>query len=194
MLPPPAVMFIVLLMFELVMFIVLLMLPPPAVMFIVFVIQKAVYCMRNSFDVNTNSKEVISPSAISKLTFPFHLKGHQLEAVDAWISSGLRGSIIYSSGTGKTEIAFECTRRAADISSTYSSMKILLLVPRIVLIAQYLKRLLNYVIPRGNACLYRTQSFLDSEIFSFAGSVFLVSTVCQDRGCNNKRAVITKIM
>ena len=63
--------------------------------------------MRNSFDVNTNLKEVISSSAISKLTFPFHLKGHQLEAVDAWISSGLRGSIIYSSGTGKTEIAFE---------------------------------------------------------------------------------------
>jgi len=33
--------------------------------------------LRNSFDVNTNSKEVISPSAISKLTFPFHLKGHR---------------------------------------------------------------------------------------------------------------------
>jgi superfamily II DNA or RNA helicase len=97
--------------------------------------------MRNSFDVNTNSKEVISPSAISKLTFPFHLKGHQLEAADAWISSGFRGSIIYSSGTGKTEIAFECARRAADIIPSGSSMNILLLVPRIVLIAQYLKRL-----------------------------------------------------
>src|SRR5579863_6238612 len=93
------------------------------------------------------------PSAISKLKFPFRLKGHQLEAVDAWISSGLRGSIIYSSGTGKTEIAFECARRAADIISASSSsplpstdppMAILLLVPRIVLIAQYLKRLSNY--------------------------------------------------
>ena len=63
--------------------------------------------MRNSFDVNTNLKKIISSSAISKLTFPFLLKGHQLEAVDAWISSGLRGSIIYSSGTDKTEIAFE---------------------------------------------------------------------------------------
>ena len=36
--------------------------------------------MQSSSDVNPNSKEVISPSAISKLTFPFHLKGHQLEA------------------------------------------------------------------------------------------------------------------
>jgi len=38
--------------------------------------------------------------------------------VDAWISSGLGGSIIYSSGTGKTEIAFECARRAANIISS----------------------------------------------------------------------------
>ena len=71
--------------------------------------------MQNSFDVNPHSKEVVfvSSSAISKLKFPFHLKGHQLEAVDAWILSGLRGSIIYSSGTGKTEIAFECARRGS---------------------------------------------------------------------------------
>jgi hypothetical protein len=47
--------------------------------------------MQRSLDVNPNSKEVTSP-AISKLKFPFHLKGHQLEAVDAWVSSGLRGS------------------------------------------------------------------------------------------------------
>jgi hypothetical protein len=80
--------------------------------------------MQSSFDVNPNSKEVIS-HAISELMFPFHLKGHQLEAVDAWISSGLRGSIIYSSGTGKTEIAFECARRAANIISSSSSMNIL---------------------------------------------------------------------
>ena len=68
--------------------------------------------------------------------------------MDAWISSGLGGSIIYSSGTGKTEIAFECARRAANIISSGCSMNILLLVPRIVLIAQYLKRLLNYAIPK----------------------------------------------
>ena len=76
--------------------------------------------------------------------------------MDAWISSGLRGSIIYSSGTGKTEIAFECARRAADIISVSSgsSMNILLLVPRIVLIAQYLKRLLNYAIPKENIGVY----------------------------------------
>jgi superfamily II DNA or RNA helicase len=103
--------------------------------------------MQSSFDVNLNSIEVIS-HAISKLKFPFHLKRHQLEAVDAWISNGLRGSIIYSSGTGKTEIAFECARRAADIISSGSSMNILLLVPRFVLIVQYLKRLVNYAIPK----------------------------------------------
>ena len=114
--------------------------------------------MQNSFDVDPHSKEVvsISSSAISKLKFPFHLKGHQLKQWDAWISSGLRGSIIYSSGTGKTEIAFECARRAADIISVSSgfSMNILLLVPRIVLIAQYLKRLLNYAIPKENIGVY----------------------------------------
>jgi superfamily II DNA or RNA helicase len=109
--------------------------------------------MQSSFDVNPNSKEVISP-AISKLTFTFHLKGHQLEAVDAWILSGLQGSIIYSSGTGKTEIAFECARRAANIISSSSTMNILLLVPRIVLIAQYLKRLLNYAIPKEKIGVY----------------------------------------
>jgi len=81
-------------------------------------------------------------------------------AVDAWISNGLRGSIIYSSGTGKTEIAFECARRAADIISVPSSppsdypMAILILVPRIVLIAQYLKRLLNYGIPDDKIGVY----------------------------------------
>jgi superfamily II DNA or RNA helicase len=97
-------------------------------------------------------------AAISYLKFPFHLKGHQLEAVDAWISAGMRGSIIYSSGTGKTEIAFERARRAADITlynaehpisfSHDSSLDILLLVPRIVLITQNLKRLLRYGIPQ----------------------------------------------
>jgi superfamily II DNA or RNA helicase len=106
----------------------------------------------------------MASSAISRLKFPFHLKGHQLEAVDAWISSGLRGSIIYSSGTGKTEIAFECARRAADIISINtehsvslspsSSLDILLLVPRIVLITQNLKRLLNYHIPQEKIGVY----------------------------------------
>jgi superfamily II DNA or RNA helicase len=112
--------------------------------------------MQNPFDVNAHAKEVVFPStsAISQLKFPFHLKGHQLQAVDAWILSGFRGSIIYSSGTGKTEIAFECARRVADIISSGSSMNVLLLVPRIVLIAQYFKRLLNYAIPKGNIGVY----------------------------------------
>lgn len=103
-------------------------------------------------------------AAISYLKFPFHLKGHQLEAVDAWISAGMRGSIIYSSGTGKTEIAFECARRAADFTpnnaehtvslSHDSYLDILLLVPRIVLITQNLKRLLRYGIPQEKIGAY----------------------------------------
>ncbi len=106
----------------------------------------------------------MSFAAISYLKFPFHLKGHQLEAVDAWISSGMRGSIIYSSGTGKTEIAFECARRAADITpnnaehpvslSHDSPLDILLLVPRIILITQNLKRLLRYGIPQEKIGVY----------------------------------------
>ena len=107
---------------------------------------------------------LIMSAAISYLKFPFHLKGHQLEAVDAWISAGMRGSIIYSSGTGKTEIAFECARRAADITrnnaehpvslSHDSPLDILLLVPRIILITQNFKRLLRYGIPQEKIGVY----------------------------------------
>lgn len=82
-------------------------------------------------------------SAISTLKFPFVLKKDQLEAIDAWLKNGLRGSIIYSTGTGKTEIAFECARRAANMLSS-DRFKVLFLVPRIVLIEQNVKRLLNY--------------------------------------------------
>ncbi len=43
-----------------------------------------------------------SSSAISSLKFPFDLTKDQLEAVDAWVSNGYKGSIIYSTGTGKS--------------------------------------------------------------------------------------------
>lgn len=121
-------------------------------------------------------------AAISNLKFPFHLKGHQLQAVDSWISSGMRGSIIYSSGTGKTEIAFECARRAAAVlipnnlemvgdgidSSSLCYCKtfdILFLVPRIVLINQNLKRLIDYRISREKIGLYfGEKKEIDKEI------------------------------
>ena len=98
-------------------------------------------------------------AAIYYLRFPFFLKPDQMEAVEEWISNDLRGSIIYSSGTGKTEIAFECARRAVDItkkeySSMCSSFNILYLVPRIVLIDQNLKRLLDYGIPKNRIGIY----------------------------------------
>jgi len=72
-------------------------------------------------------------SAISSLKFPFELTKDQIEAVDAWTLNGYRGSIIYSTGTGKTEIAFECAKK--------------FLVPRIVLVQQNINRLMKYRIP-----------------------------------------------
>ena len=60
------------------------------------------------------STSIVSSSAISSLKFPFKLTKDQLEAVNAWVSNGYKGSIIYSTGTGKTEIAFECAKRASE--------------------------------------------------------------------------------
>ncbi|MGN6614963.1 MAG: DEAD/DEAH box helicase, partial [Candidatus Nitrosocosmicus sp.] len=81
----------------------------------------------------------------------------QEEAVQAWIKNKYKGSIIYSTGTGKTEIAFECAKRAAIANSIVSKnknptdsqiFKILFLVPRIILIEQNIQRLLRYNINR----------------------------------------------
>ena len=79
--------------------------------------------------------------------FPFELTKDQVEAVDAWATNGYRGSIIYSTGTGKTEIAFECAKRAAEARDHNSSFNILFLVPRIVLVQQNINRLIKYGIP-----------------------------------------------
>jgi superfamily II DNA or RNA helicase len=110
--------------------------------------------------------------AISYLKFPFCLKKDQIEAAHVWVTNGFRGTILYSSGTGKTEIAFECARRAAKDStltltaidkecssssndSCYSSsFHILYLVPRIVLIEQNYRRLLAYGIPAERIGVY----------------------------------------
>ena len=83
------------------------------------------------------------PPAISTIHFPFELKNDQLEAAKAWIDNGCRGSVIFSTGTGKTEIAFECARRAAKLSGQ-DRFTILFLVPRIVLIEQNVRRLRRY--------------------------------------------------
>jgi superfamily II DNA or RNA helicase len=101
--------------------------------------------------------------AILNLKFPFELKDDQLEAVNAWLNNNFKGSIIYSTGTGKTEIAFECARRIAEIkynndimvSSKHTTVdklnyefRILFIVPRIVLIEQNVNRLVKYGLPR----------------------------------------------
>jgi len=96
---------------------------------------------------NITESSSASLSAISSLKFPFKLTKDQIEAVDAWITNGCRGSIIYSTGTGKTEIAFECAKRTAEARNHNSSFNILFLVPRIVLVQQNINRLIKYGIP-----------------------------------------------
>jgi superfamily II DNA or RNA helicase len=110
---------------------------------------------------------------ILNLKFPFKLTKDQYEAVEAWVSNKCRGSIIYSTGTGKTEIAFECARRRAEEklhhgnvscssldnndSTCHSNSMIpslLCLVPRIVLVEQNFKRLLSYHIPKESIGVY----------------------------------------
>jgi superfamily II DNA or RNA helicase len=93
------------------------------------------------------------PPAISSLRFPFQLKKDQIEAAEAWIQNGFRGSVIFSTGTGKTEIAFECARRAA-IASGRDHFTVLFLVPRIVLIEQNVKRLRSYAVPDEHIGVY----------------------------------------
>src|ERR671911_682182 len=111
---------------------------------------------------------------ILNLKFPFNLTKDQYEAVEAWVSNKCRGSIIYSTGTGKTEIAFECARRRADEKLHHSNVSrsslnnnndctchynsiipsLLFLVPRIVLVEQNFKRLLSYHVPKESIGVY----------------------------------------
>src|SRR5438093_8220990 len=93
-------------------------------------------------------------SAISSIKFPFRLTKDQIDAVDAWITNGYRGSIIYSTGTGKTEIAFECAKRAAETQDNNNLFNILFLVPRIVLVQQSINRLIRYGIPEERIGAY----------------------------------------
>jgi superfamily II DNA or RNA helicase len=100
-------------------------------------------------------------AAISQLKFPFSLKEDQIEAVNAWIDNNFRGTILYSTGTGKTEIALECAKRFAFVSTSSLSsplslpfLNILLIVPRIILIDQNIKRLVSYGIPKEKIGAY----------------------------------------
>ncbi len=108
--------------------------------------------------------------AISGLKFPFRLKDDQFEAVSAWLNNNCKGSVIFSTGTGKTEIAFECARRMAASKilprrlnsiethslelSSLDEFRILFLVPRIVLINQNVERLLKYGLSPENIGVY----------------------------------------
>jgi superfamily II DNA or RNA helicase len=106
----------------------------------------------------TTAEKSVTPSAISSLKFPFELTKDQIEAVDAWVSNGYKGSIIYSTGTGKTEIAFECAKRACEAiehkEDNNSSFNILFLVPRIVLVQQNIDRLIRYGIAQERIGAY----------------------------------------
>lgn len=96
-------------------------------------------------------------SEITHLKFPFDLKKDQIEAVDEWINKKCKGSIIYSTGTGKTEIAFECARKIASLivkRNPQIVFKILFLVPRITLIEQNINRLIKYSIKKEKIGVY----------------------------------------
>ena len=102
-----------------------------------------------------------STTAISQLKFPFSLKEDQIDAVNAWIDNDFRGTIVYSTGTGKTEIAFECAKRVAgryssssSTTTTTSTLNVLLMVPRIILIEQNIRRLVSYGIPKDKIGAY----------------------------------------
>jgi superfamily II DNA or RNA helicase len=101
--------------------------------------------------VQENSFHAYDRAAIRDLRFPFVLKPDQNKAVEAWLANKCRGSIIYGSGTGKTEIAFECARRVAEANMqgdrNRQCFNIVLLVPRIVLVEQNYGRLVRYRVP-----------------------------------------------
>ena len=104
--------------------------------------------------------ESTTTTAISQLKFPFSLKEDQIDAVNAWIDNDCRGTIVYSTGTGKTEIAFECAKRVASryssttTTTTNTTFNILLMVPRIILIEQNIRRLVAYGIPNDKIGAY----------------------------------------
>ncbi len=106
----------------------------------------------------TSGRAIVS--AISSLKFPFKLTKDQNEAVEAWITNDYKGSVIYSTGTGKTEIAFECAKRAYETilqkerTSENDLFNILFLVPRIVLVQQNIDRLIRYCIPEEKIGAY----------------------------------------
>lgn len=111
-------------------------------------------------------------AAILNLKFPFNLTNDQEDAVAAWTKNKYKGSIIYSTGTGKTEIAFECAKRAATTNSTLfekknknlQDFKILFLVPRIILIEQNTERLLKYNINKESIGTYFGEKKNEREI------------------------------
>jgi len=113
----------------------------------------------------------MSPSILN-LKFPFILTKDQEDAVAAWINNNYKGSIIYSTGTGKTEIAFECAKRAAankylhfeKKNNVPLEFKILFLVPRIILIEQNTNRLIKYNINRDSIGVYFGEEKNEREI------------------------------
>jgi superfamily II DNA or RNA helicase len=72
----------------------------------------------NGLDTQLQKSSQKLPS-ISLLKFPFILKEDQTAAVNAWINNNHRGTILYSTGTGKTEIAFECAKILATHNLSY---------------------------------------------------------------------------
>lgn len=75
----------------------------------------------DTLDSTISNTERLNNPSIFLLKFPFTLKDDQLAAVESWVDNGFRGTILYSTGTGKTEIAFECAKRMMIAYPSFSS-------------------------------------------------------------------------
>ena len=75
----------------------------------------------DTLDSTISNTERLNNPSIFLLKFPFTLKDDQLAAVESWVDNGFRGTILYSTGTGKTEIAFECAKRMMIAYPRFSS-------------------------------------------------------------------------
>lgn len=119
--------------------------------------------------------------AISYLEFPFILKDDQLEAVEAWIANNSRGLILYSTGTGKTEIAFECAKRVANSKISFNAQ-----THRSNLFYSYYKvgseykenyNILEKDIPQSSMIARRTATYKINQQYSFFNILFLVPRI-----------------
>lgn len=125
----------------------------------------------------TQSSQKFIPS-ISSLNFPFELKEDQIAAVNAWINNDCRGTILYSTGTGKTEIAFECAKRLASrfLPKTLSSPVNKFEIPDVDILSKDMEDTFS---DQNKVSVTFTKNNIDNDgvTFSFFNILFLVPRI-----------------